>query len=117
MPLGALIASLEDESNATAALEALSDLVFFAEVRAVGARFGERPSEYLCSAVRRFASSASDEDWLQLMTLIERSADPARAAFQFMVRWALAQDNLPEATPASGCSCSRKAGSIPLSNF
>ena len=117
MQLGALIASLEDENNAAAALDALNDLVLFAEVRAVGARFDEEPGEYLSSGVRRFASSASDEEWLQLMTLIERSSDPARAALQFMLRWALAQDNLPEATPTSGCSCSREAGSIPSSNF
>lgn len=110
MQLGALIARLDDETNAAAALEALNDLVLFAEVSAVGARFDEEPGEYLSSGVRRFASKASDEEWLQLMTLIERGTDPARAALQFMLRWALAQDNLAEATPASRCSCSGAAG-------
>ena len=109
MHLGALIGMLEDETNATAALEALNDLVLFAEVKAVGARFDEEPGEYLSSGVRRFASMASDDDWLQLMTLIERSTDPARAALQFMLRWALAQDNLPE-VPENGCSCARGVG-------
>ena len=110
MHLGALIGKLEDETNATAALEALNDLVLFAEVRAVGARFDEEPSAYLSSGVRRFTSKASDDDWLQLMTLIKGSSDPARAALQCMLRWALAQDNLPEVIPAVGCSCSGGAG-------
>lgn len=113
MQLGALIANLEDEADAAAALEALNDLVLFAEVQAAGARFDEGPGEYLSNAVRRYASTASDEDWLQLMTLIERSTDPARSALQFMLRWALAQDSLPETTPACGlCSCSGGAKGI-----
>ena len=92
MQLGALIANLDDEANASAALDALGDLVLFSEVSAVGARYDESPGDYVNSAVRRYASNASNEDWLGLMTAIERCNDPARAVLQRILRWALAKD-------------------------
>ena len=43
-------------------------------------------------AARRFASLASDADWLDLMAALARADDPARTALDRMVRWALARD-------------------------
>jgi hypothetical protein len=106
MQLGGLIAVLEDEANAAAALETLGDLVLFAEVQAVGVRYNEAPGEYVSGAVGRFASGASDEDWLGLMNALERSDDPARAVLQYILRWALTQDATEQvASTHGGCSC------------
>lgn len=106
MQLGTLLGRLSDESDAALALEALGDVVLFAEVQAMGERHEEAPGEYLANAARRFAARGSDEDWLGLMTAIERSDDPGRAVLARILRWALAADAAPE--PAQGrstCSC------------
>jgi hypothetical protein len=109
MLLGTLISRLQDEDDAAAALAALDDIVLFAQVQAQAVRHDETPGEYTAGAVSRFANTASDEDWLALMTAIERSDDPARTSLERMVRWSLARDASPPddhgATGHSGCTC------------
>jgi hypothetical protein len=106
MELGALMDRLASGSEAATALEALGDIVLFAEVQAMGARYDEDPGEYVANATRRFAAQGSDEDWLSLMTVMERSDDPARAALEQMLRWSLKHD-AAETQPhnAGQCSC------------
>ena len=55
MQLGTLMDRLEFEDDAAAALEALGDIVLFAEVQAMGERYDECPGEYVANAARRFA--------------------------------------------------------------
>ena len=111
MQLGSLLSSLDDETNAGAALDTIGDLVLNAEVLEVGARYDEAPGQYVSAAVRRYASRASDEDWLGLMTAVEKGDNPARAVLQRVLRWALAQDATEGmATPHSGCSCGGQPG-------
>lgn len=109
MLLGTLISRLQDEDDAATALSALDDIVLFAQVQAQAARYDETPGEYTAGAVSRFANTASDEEWLALMTAIERSADPARTALERMVRWSLARDAAPSedrgASGHPGCTC------------
>ncbi len=111
MQLGTLMDHLAFEDDAAAALDALGDIVLFSEVQTTGERYGETPGEYVANAARRFAALGSDEDWMSLMTAMERSADPARAALERMLRWALKAD-AQKATPSSpsGCTCGGKAG-------
>ncbi len=106
MQLGTLMDHLEFEDDAAAALEALGDIVLFTAVQTVGERFDETPGAYVAGAASRFATQASDEDWLNLMTIMERSDVPARAALVRMIRWSLARD-AAEGTqqPAGQCSC------------
>lgn len=107
MHLGTLIARLENEQDATEAIEALGDLVLYAEVVAAGERYDEAPGEYVSFAVARFSGSASEESWLALVTAIEGARDPGRAALTFILRWAIARDGA-ELDPASAhgaCSC------------
>ena len=117
MLLGAILERLADEQGAAAALEALGDIVLLAEVTDMGLLHGESPGEYTSSAARRFAASATDEDWLSLVTAIERSADPARTMLAAMVRWSLRMDHQDGSSSkvvpaAGGCSCGgSKAGS------
>ncbi|NJL50387.1 MAG: hypothetical protein HC909_01365 [Blastochloris sp.] len=77
MQLGTLMAQLEDEGQAGAALQALDDIVLFARIDAMGAEHDEAPGEYVANASRRFAALASDEDWLAIMNAVERSTIPA----------------------------------------
>ena len=113
--LGTLISRLSNEADASLALEALDDVVLFAEIAAMAKRFGESTSEYVSVSAARFAAMASDEDWLALMSAIERAADPAQAVLVRMVRWGLSQDARDEtaahprqACGACGCSEARK---------
>ena len=110
MQLGTLMERLACENDAAAALEALGDIVLFAEVQTMGAQYGESPCEYVANAARRFAAQGSDEDWMGLMTAMERSQSPAHAALESMLRWSLKQD-AAEITPAPSGSCSCGGGS------
>lgn len=108
MTLGAILANLRDEDAAGAALAALDDIVLYAQVQACGAEHAESPGEYACGAVRRFSNLASSEDWLSLMTAIERSSDPARTTLEKMVRWSLLKDAASgnDHCAKSSCTCS-----------
>lgn len=108
MTLGTILATLRDEDAADAALAALDDIVLYAQVQECAAEHAETPGEYACGAVRRFSNLASSEDWLSLMTAIERSRDPARTTLERMVRWSLLKDAAPanDACAKSSCSCS-----------
>jgi hypothetical protein len=111
MQLGTLIDRLSFEDDAAAALEALGDIILFTEVQAMGERYDESPGEYVANAARRFAAEGGDEDWLNLMTVMERSRDPAHAALERMLRWSLKRD-AGEAAPqhAGKCSCGSADG-------
>lgn len=111
MNLGALMTHLGNESDAATALEALGDIVLLERVRSMGERHDEAPGEYVANASRRFAALAGDEDWLGLMTAMERAADPGRAALDRMLQWSLARDATEsEPEQKSGCSCGGGGG-------
>ncbi len=104
MQLGALLTHLSDETDAAAALDALGDVILLARIQAMGALHDETPGEYVANASRRYAAQAGDEDWLALMTAIERADDPARVVLGKMLRWALEKDAAP-APKAGSCGC------------
>jgi hypothetical protein len=115
MQLGTLMNHLAFEDDAAAALETLGDIVLFAEVQAMGERYDESPGEYVANAAHRFAAVAGDEDWLNLMTVMERNDDPVRAALERMLRWSLKRDAAEAEhhaghVQACGCTCSGGAG-------
>lgn len=107
MNLGRLMKRLEDESDAAEALAALGDIRLFAAVVEMGERYEETPAEYVANASRRFASLASGEDWMALMTAMDRAEDPGKAALSRMLDWSLARDG--ETTKIceleGSCSC------------
>ena len=108
MLLGTIMKELADETTAAAALLSLGDIVLVAEVEAERVTQEESIGEYVSGAAQRFANQASDEDWLGLMTALERSERPAATCISTMVRWSLRQDaNL---TPGNRCSCGGGAG-------
>jgi hypothetical protein len=92
MSLGTILSKLESEADAAAALDALGDVVLFAEVETMGVRYDETPSAYIGAAVRRFTAQASHEEWFALSGAVQRGTDPGRSALSYMLRWALARD-------------------------
>lgn len=107
MLLGTILKRLGNAADAAQALDAMSDVVHLAEVEAMADRHAETPAEYVCGATLRFAADASSEDWLALMTAIERSDDPARATLDNMLRWSLARDAAGTTSTGCGCAASR----------
>ncbi len=93
MLLGQVLDRLGDEGIAAETLLGLDDLPLMVEVEATGARFGESSPIYASNAVGRFTAFASDEDWLALMTALERTSDPAAACLRQMLLWSLRQDS------------------------
>jgi len=115
LQLGTLMDHLEFEDDAFAALEALGDIVLFTQVQGMSERYDESPGAYVANAAHRFAAVAGDEDWLNLMTVMERSDDPARAALERMLRWSLKRDAAEAEHHAGhvqvgGCTCGGGTG-------
>jgi len=105
MFLGTLIAQLENERYATDMLEALGDLVLYAEVAAAADAFDETPGAFLAASVGQFAGTADDDAWMGLVGAMERAEDPGRAAIVRILRWALAHEPVATASSQGGCSC------------
>ena len=106
MLLGAILKDLQDEDAAAAALLSLGDIVLLAEVEAARLPHDESVGEYVSGAAQRFAHRAADEDWLRLMTVLEKSKFPAASCLTTMVRWSIARDAAVEPmTQSGGCSC------------
>jgi len=112
MLLGTIMNELRDETAAAAALLSLGDIRLVAEVEAARQPHGESVGEYVAGAAQRFARLASDEDWLRLMTALERSDQPAATCLADMVRWSISHDGQQKAGSRGGaCSCGGGNGS------
>lgn len=95
MMLGQVLERLGDEAFATEAMIALGDLALLAEVDQAARDVDETPAIYAAFAALRFAGHASDDDWLALMTAMERADDPGAACLKQMLRWSLHHDAAP----------------------
>lgn len=104
MLLSDILRHLSDEGRAAAALIDLGDVVLIGDVEDVRIQHGESVGEYVYGATRRFASQARDEDWLRLLTALERSHAPAATSLQTMVTWAIAHDR-SNGAGEQRCSC------------
>lgn len=107
MLLGAVINGLKNETTALEALLSLGDIVLLAEVDTARQRHEESTSEYVYGAAQRFAQLASDDEWLQLTTALQKSDQPSETAVEIMVRWSIARDAplSPENGNNVGCTC------------
>ena len=101
MMLGHLLDRLGDDTVAAELLVELGDLHLLAEVDTMCMAFDESRGQYASAAVRRFTRLASDEDWLGLMTALERGDDGASACLTRMVDFALKEDRRLMAAQAS----------------
>jgi hypothetical protein len=107
MLLGQVLERLGDEAFAAETLVGLNDLALVVEVEAAGRPFGETIGEYAAGASRRFAHHASDEDWLALMTALERADDAGTACLRHMLAWSLRHDaeQADEGCGSGSCTC------------
>lgn len=107
MLLGTIMNELRDETVAASALMQLGDVILVAEVDSARAPHEESIGEYVSGAAQRFARKASDEDWLALMTALERTDNPAATCLTTMVRWSIASDakSIEPDAIASSCAC------------
>jgi hypothetical protein len=106
MLLGTILNQLRDEAAAIETLLSLGDISLLAEVEAARLPHDESIGEYVSGATQRFAQLATDEDWLSLMTALERSMHPAAASLEIMVRWSVARDALSGGQSVhGGCTC------------
>lgn len=92
MFLGQVLDRLGDDAFAAETLLGLGDLPLMVDIETAGRPFGEGPSEYAVHAVRRFTALAGDEDWLALMTALERADDSAATCLRHMLLWSLRHD-------------------------
>ena len=76
MLLGDLLSKLSDETAATEAILSVNDLPMLAAMRRQAAADGLDLPAYVAGAVRRYASEATDEEWVTLMGLLNRAPDP-----------------------------------------
>lgn len=113
MLLGEILNELRDETVAAVTLLSLGDLKLVAEVESARLPHDESVGEYVSGAVQRYARLASDEDWLRLMTALERSDWPAATCLADMVRWSIARDaaGAQPQTVRGACSCGGGDGS------
>lgn len=110
MLLGSLLSGLQSPAYAATLIEETGDVLMLARIEAAGRAFEESPGDYAANAVARFSRSASDEDWLALMTALEKSDAPASTCLGNMVRWALEKDAAEIAPAAESCSCGGRGG-------
>ncbi|MGJ4885399.1 MULTISPECIES: hypothetical protein [unclassified Bradyrhizobium] len=94
MLLGDLIHDLSDDAKSSAVLQGCGDLTLLVRISSVADRLGEDVGEYASAAVRRFANLAENEDWLGLMSAIDRAADPAIVCLTSMIKWSLQRDEI-----------------------
>jgi hypothetical protein len=113
MLLGNILKDLKDEQNAEVALVSLGDLVLVAAVDQARKAHDETLGEYVSGAAQRFARLASDEEWLQLMTAVEKSDNPASACLSVMLNWSVERDKheqLGGLAKTKTCSCGGAGG-------
>ena len=103
MLLGQMIERLTDDVFAAEALLSLGDLPLLVDIETACREQETNAAAYASTAARRFADHASDEDWMALMTALERADDPGAACLRQMLVWSLQKDSV---------SCTCAGGSI-----
>ena len=74
--LGDILAKLTDETGAVEALLRSGDLALLAEVRERAEADGIELSDCVTQTVQRYTAQASDEEWVTLIGMLNRSPDP-----------------------------------------
>lgn len=82
MLLGDILKTFSDESAAAEYLLSLGNIPLVARLQELANAEGETLGEYARAAVQRYASEASEEEWLTLLGLISRANDPAKVCLQ-----------------------------------
>jgi hypothetical protein len=88
--LGDLLASLTDETTAIETILGAGDMKILAAVQKKAAAEGVELAAFVTQTVQRYVNEASDEEWITLMGLLNRSQDPGATclarAFEYGLR-------------------------------
>ncbi len=90
MLLSDILKTFSDEQTATEYLLSFGDISLVARLQRLAAAEGEAVGEFASAAVQRYASQASDEEWLTLLGLISRTDDPATVCLRRALEHAVA---------------------------
>ena len=82
MLLSDILKTFSDDAAAGEYLLSLGDIALVARLRELADAEGESLGEYASTAVQRYTSQASDEEWLTLLGLISRTDDPANVCLR-----------------------------------
>ena len=74
--LGDLLASLTDEATALETILSAGDLKLLAAAQELAAADGLDLAAFVTQTVQRYTNEASDEEWVTLMGMLNRSPDP-----------------------------------------
>jgi len=80
--LGDLLAQLTDETDALETLMQLGDLSLIETARTKAAAEGLDLASCVTQTVQHYVATASDEEWVTLMGLLNRSAGPGAACLK-----------------------------------
>jgi hypothetical protein len=80
--LGDLLASLTDEATALETILSAGDLKLLAAAQELAAADGLDLAAFVTQTVQRYTNEASDEEWVTLMSLLNRSQDPGTTCLQ-----------------------------------
>jgi hypothetical protein len=92
MTLGELLQQFDDESVVARLLPELGDAEWQACAVAAATARGATLADYASAAIDRFSAGASAEDWVSLMSSLNRVADPGADCLRRMIDWALTSD-------------------------
>ena len=92
MLLGALLEKLNDQAFAVEAVLSLGDLGLLMRVEKMAAENNLDVGEVVSQSVHNFTAHADADQWVQLMSVINRSDDPGGAALKRMLETALRHD-------------------------
>lgn len=88
--LGDLLASLTDETTAIETILGAGDMKMLAAVQTKATAEGVELAAFVTQTVQRYMNEASDEEWITLMGLLNRSQDPGATclarAFEYGLR-------------------------------
>lgn len=89
MLLGDVITRFDDESTALQMLMSLDDLALVARVREACERDDYELGEFARTAVQRYASAASDEEWVTALGQMGRTQAPGIELLRRALIWML----------------------------
>ena len=87
--LGKLIDSLDDPKVALGLVTAVNEPSLHARLAAAADTAARSPADIVASSVRGFLDSASDDDWVQLVGVMNRAEDPGLAALRTILEKSL----------------------------
>jgi hypothetical protein len=93
MLLGDLLSRFTDESIAAETIVGLGDLPLMARLSAQAEAEGLSLGAYAAGAMRRYASEASEEEWVTLMGMLRRAQDPGATCLHRALAHAVAESS------------------------